>query len=84
MFQKLCYCLETQRMNKLYTQSFLHVVHSQSRKRLTNNYLWCQVANVLIKKHTECHGNTKVGQLTLTGEIKESCRKKGTIESASS
>lgn len=53
-------------------------------KRLINNYLWSQVANVLIKKYTECQGNVKYGQLILTGEIKESCKKTGDGKLASS
>lgn len=40
--------------------------------------------NVLIKKSTEGHGNTKDGQLILTGDIKESHMRKGNVELASS
>lgn len=42
------------------------------------------MANVLIKKYTECQGNIKYGRLILTGEIKESCMKTGDGELASS
>lgn len=75
MFQKLCYGLETQGMSKLYTNpSFMWFTVNQG-KRLINNYLWCQVVNVLRKKYTECQGNVKYGLLIRTGEIKESCMK---------